>query len=104
MKPGARKPTRKRLTPRPVGSVRKLVSALPADYLRHPDDKESIGLLLCRSRERLVVEYALRDLRKPIGVAEWQTRLVASLRRKLKGNLPTVEEIEREPGQGPKGT
>jgi hypothetical protein len=44
----------------------------------------------------LTVEYALRDLKKPIGVAQWQTKLVESLPKNLKGSLPTVAEIEAE--------
>jgi hypothetical protein len=66
------------------------------DQLRHADDRPSIGLLLCKERDNLTVEYALRDLKKPIGVAQWQTKLVESLPRNLKGNLPTVAEIEAE--------
>ncbi|UQA62929.1 PDDEXK nuclease domain-containing protein [Polyangium aurulentum] len=66
------------------------------DLLRHPSDRPSIGLLLCKSKDRLVVEYALRDTRKPIGVAEWETRIVESLPEELRGSLPTVEEIEAE--------
>ena len=66
------------------------------DLLRQPDDKPTIGLLLCRAKNRIVVEYALRDLKKPIGVAEWETRIVKSLPKGLKGSLPSVEEIERE--------
>jgi len=53
-------------------------------------------LLLCRSKDRIVVEYALRDVRKPIGVSEWETRLVEELPDELSGVLPTVEEIEAE--------
>jgi predicted nuclease of restriction endonuclease-like (RecB) superfamily len=64
--------------------------------VRHPDDKPSVGLLLCRSRNKLVAEYALRGLRKPVGVAEWETKIVASLPADLKDGLPTVEEIEAE--------
>ncbi len=70
------------------------------DLLRHPDDKPSIGLLLCKEKDRLVVEYALRDVNKPIGVAEWETKLVESLPKELEGSLPTVEEIEAELGGG----
>jgi len=66
------------------------------DRMRHPDDQPSIGLLLCKVQNRLTVEYALRDVRKPIGVAEWKTKLVESLPKKLQGNLPTIEEIEAE--------
>ncbi len=68
------------------------------DRLRHRDDQPSIGLLLCRGKSRLTVEYALRDVKKPIGVAEWRTRLVASLPKNLRSSLPTVAEIEAELG------
>jgi len=66
------------------------------EQLRHTDDKPSIGLLLCKDNDKLVVEYALRDVAKPIGVAEWRTRLVATLPKNLRGALPSVKEIERE--------
>jgi predicted nuclease of restriction endonuclease-like (RecB) superfamily len=68
------------------------------DLLKHPHDKPTIGLLLCRTRNKLVVEYALRNLEKPIGVAGWETRLVEELPEELKGSLPTVAEIEAELG------
>ena len=67
------------------------------DKMRHKDDAPSIGLLLCKdSKNKLTVEYALRDVKKPIGVAEWQTRLVESLPKNLRGSLPTIADIERE--------
>jgi hypothetical protein len=66
------------------------------DQLRHRDDQPSIGLLMCKERNRLIVEYALRDVKKPIGVAEWRTRLVESLPKKLQSSLPTVRQIEAE--------
>jgi predicted nuclease of restriction endonuclease-like (RecB) superfamily len=66
------------------------------NQLRHRDDQPSIGLLLCKERNRLIVEYALRDVTKPIGVAEWRTRLVESLPKKLQTSLPTVKQIEAE--------
>jgi predicted nuclease of restriction endonuclease-like (RecB) superfamily len=78
-----------------VGQMNLYLSAVD-DLLRHPDDKPSIGLLLCKEKNRLVVEYALRDLEKPIGVAEWQTKLVDSLPKPLQNELPTVAEIEAE--------
>jgi predicted nuclease of restriction endonuclease-like (RecB) superfamily len=78
-----------------VGQMNLYLSAVD-DLMRHPDDRPTIGLLLCRSKKRIVVEYALRDLRKPLGVAQWQARLVKSLPRELKASLPTVEEIEKE--------
>jgi hypothetical protein len=67
------------------------------DQMRHEHDAPSIGLLLCKdARNRVKVEYALRDVKKPIGVAEWQTRLVESLPKKLRGSLPSIADIERE--------
>lgn len=66
------------------------------DLLRHPDDKPTLGLILCRTQDRFIAEYALRDIHKPIGVAEWQTRLVQSLPEDLRGSLPTIAELEAE--------
>jgi predicted nuclease of restriction endonuclease-like (RecB) superfamily len=67
------------------------------DQMRHEHDAPSIGLLLCKdAKNRLKVEYALRDVKKPIGVAEWQTRLVESLPKELRGSLPSIADIERE--------
>jgi predicted nuclease of restriction endonuclease-like (RecB) superfamily len=72
------------------------------DLLRHPDDQPSIGLILCKTNDRFVAEYALRDINKPIGISEY--RLAESLPEKLKGSLPTIEELESElssaPGDG----
>jgi len=51
-----------------------------------------------RSKNRLIVEYALRDFKKPIGVAQWQTKIVRSLPKELRGSLPTIEELEKELG------
>jgi predicted nuclease of restriction endonuclease-like (RecB) superfamily len=62
--------------------------------MKHMDDEPTIGLLLCKSQNRVVAEYALRDLNKPIGVAEYQ--LVNSLPEKLQTNLPSIEDIEAE--------
>jgi predicted nuclease of restriction endonuclease-like (RecB) superfamily len=78
-----------------VGTMNMYLSAVD-DLLRHVDDKPSIGLLLCRSKNKLVVEYALRNFRKPIGVAEWETKIVKNIPDEFKGSLPTVEEIEAE--------
>ena len=85
-----------------VGQLNMYLSAVD-DLLRHPDDKPSIGLLLCRSKDRIVVEYALRDVRKPIGVSEWQTRLVEKLPDELQGALPSVADIEEELARSERG-
>ena len=64
------------------------------DMLKKPDDQSTIGLPLCRGKNELVVEYALRDQRRPMGVADWETQLVEKLPESFKGSLPSIEEIE----------
>jgi predicted nuclease of restriction endonuclease-like (RecB) superfamily len=76
-----------------VGKMNFYLSAVD-DLLRHPSDQPSIGLILCRSREGIVVEYALRDIGKPMGIAEF--RLTESLPESLKSTLPSIEELESE--------
>ena len=82
-----------------VGKMNLYLAAVD-DLLKHPDDQPAIGLLLCRSKNKLIVEYALRGLAAPIGVADWETRLTANLPKELKGSLPTVKEIETELARG----
>lgn len=62
--------------------------------IKAKDDKPTIGLLLCKNKNRLVAEYALSGINKPIGVAEY--RLVRVLPKHLDTNLPTIAEIEAE--------
>lgn len=64
------------------------------DLLCHPGDQPSIGIILCKAKNRVVVEFALRDTGKPIGVSEYQ--LTAALPQQLKGSLPTSQEFEAE--------
>lgn len=64
------------------------------DKLRHPDDIPSIGLILCKDKSGIVVEYALRDTGKPMGVAQY--RLTESLPEQMQAELPTNDEILRE--------
>ena len=66
------------------------------DLLRHADDQPSIGLILCKTKNQVIAEYALEDYTKPIGISEY--RLAESLPEKLQGSLPTVEELEIELG------
>ena len=79
--------------PEYTGKLNFYLSAVD-DRMRRSEDKPTIGLLLCREKDRIEVEYALRDVRKPIGVAEWQTKLVRRLPSNLRPSLPTVREIE----------
>ena len=64
------------------------------DLLRHPDHQPSIGMILCKSKNKVVAEYALRDIGKPVGIAEY--RLTGALPEPLQGSLPTVEQLESE--------
>lgn len=62
--------------------------------VKSEQDTPTIGLLLCKTQNRVVAEYALRDVNKPIGVAEYQ--LIESLPAELQTSLPSIEQIERE--------
>lgn len=64
------------------------------DQLRHHDDKPTIGIILCKGRNEVIVEYALRDSTKPMGVAQYQ--LSQALPPQLAEDLPTVAEFARE--------
>jgi predicted nuclease of restriction endonuclease-like (RecB) superfamily len=79
--------------PEHAGQLNFYLSALDAQ-VKAPDDKPTIGLLLCRTRNKLVAEYALSGIDKPIGVAEYE--LVRALPSPLDTSLPSIEEIEAE--------
>jgi len=64
-------------------------------------DQPTIGLLLCKSKDRLVAEYALSDIHKPMGVSAYT--LSHTLPEALRGQLPSIEQIERELGLGDGG-
>lgn len=64
------------------------------ELIKSDKDEATIGLLLCKSRDKLVAEYALSDVHKPIGISEYQ--LTQSLPDNLRGSLPTIEELEEE--------
>ena len=61
---------------------------------RKRDDNPSIGILLCKSKDRIEVEYALRDIDKPMGISEY--RLTDAIPESFKTKLPSIEEIESE--------
>jgi predicted nuclease of restriction endonuclease-like (RecB) superfamily len=80
---------------RDIGQVNMYLSAVD-DLVRRPGDNPTIGLLLCKSKENVMVEYALRDVNKPIGVANYKTLLADLLPEELKGKLPTIQQFEEE--------
>jgi len=67
------------------------------DQLRNETDQPTIGLILCQTKDRILAEYALRDIHKPIGISDYE--LTRALPENLKSSLPTVEEIEAELSQ-----
>lgn len=79
--------------PEHAGQLNFYLAAVDAQ-VKAADDKPTIGLLLCRTQNRLVAEYALSGIDKPIGVAEYQ--LVRSLPTPLDTSLPSIEDIEAE--------
>ncbi len=81
--------------PEYAGKMNFYLSAVD-DLFRHGDDKQSIGLILCKSKNRIIAEYALRNTMTPMGVSEFKH--VEALPEQLKGTLPTIEEIEAELG------
>ncbi|MBI4848740.1 MAG: DUF1016 domain-containing protein [Nitrospirae bacterium] len=64
------------------------------DLVKEPDENPSIGIILCAERDRVEVEYALRNINKPVGVAEYS--LTKELPEGLAGKLPDAKEIEQE--------
>ena len=88
--------------PEYAGKMNFYLSAVD-DLLRQPGDQPSIGLILCKTRNKVVAEYALRDIRKPVGVSGYVTRLVESLPKPLQNAVPSVAEIERELAQNEAG-
>ena len=64
------------------------------DRLRHASDQPTIGLILCQTKDRILAEYTLRDIYKPIGVADYE--IASALPAALASSLPSVEEIEAE--------
>jgi hypothetical protein len=68
------------------------------DQYRHETDNPTIGLILCQDKKRVLAEYALRSLDKPIGISEYE--LTRALPEEFKSALPTIEEIEAELSAG----
>jgi predicted nuclease of restriction endonuclease-like (RecB) superfamily len=79
--------------PEYAGKMNFYLSAVD-DLLRHPTDGPTLGLILCKGKRRLTVEYALRDLSKPLGVSSFH--LAEALPKELEAALPSVEQLEAE--------
>lgn len=79
--------------PEYAGKLNFYLSAVD-DLLRTEHDNPSIGIILCKTKDKIEAEYALRDINKPIGIADFI--LTAQIPEHLKSGLPTVEELETE--------
>jgi hypothetical protein len=79
--------------PEYAGKMNFYLSAVD-NLLKHATDQPSIGLILCKSKDNVLAEYALRDMTKPIGLAEY--RITENLPEEIKTALPTIEELEAE--------
>ena len=83
----------RKFIPEDAGKLNFYLSAVDS-LLKDESDKQSIGLLLCRDKNNIEAEFALRDMNKPIGISEFQ--LTEIIPEDLKSSLPTIEEIENE--------
>lgn len=79
--------------PEYAGKMNFYLSAID-DLVKHPTDNSSIGLILCKSKNDILAEYTLKDMSKPIGLAEY--RLEDALPQEIQTVLPTIEELEKE--------
>ena len=77
--------------PEHAGKLSFYTSAIDGE-LKSSDDNPTIGILICKSKNDTVVEYALRDINKPLGISEYQ--LTEILPKEYKSSLPSIEEIE----------
>ncbi len=82
--------------PEYTGKLNFYLTALD-EQVKMREDGPSIGLILCRDRNNIVAEYALRDVNKPIGISRYA--LAATLPEELRASFPTVEEVEAELGK-----
>jgi predicted nuclease of restriction endonuclease-like (RecB) superfamily len=83
--------------PEHAGQLNFYLSAVDAQ-VKAPEDQPAIGLLLCKTKNRIVAEYALSGIQKPVGVAEYQ--LLRALPEPLDTNMPSIEVLEEELSAG----
>jgi len=76
-----------------AGKLNFYLSAVDS-LLKRPEDNSTIGILLCKIKDKIEAEFALRDINKPIGIADY--KLTQAIPENLKTKLPTVAELENE--------
>lgn len=82
--------------PEYIGKLNFYCSAVD-DILCREGDNQTIGLLLCQNKDRIMAEYALRDVHKPIGISDYE--LGRALPKDIKSSLPSIEELENKLSQ-----
>lgn len=85
----------KAFKPEDAGQLNFYLSAVD-DMMKRPTDNPTIGILLCKDRNKVIAEYAFRGIDRPMGVVEYETMLTKAIPEELKSSLPTVKEIEAE--------
>lgn len=85
----------KTFKPEDAGQLNFYLSAVD-DMIKHSTDNPTIGILLCKDRNKVIAEYAFRGIERPIGVVRYETMLTKAIPAELKSSLPTVKEIEAE--------
>ena len=88
------------IKPEHLGQLGFYLTAVDAQ-VKAEQDTPTIGLLLCKSKNKVVAEYALRDSARPMGIAEYQ--LIEALPAELQTSLPSIAQIEQALGEGPGG-
>ncbi len=76
-----------------AGKLNFYLSAVDS-HLKREEDNPSVGILLCKKKDKIEVEYALRDINKPMGITEY--RLTDAIPENIKGKLPSIEDLENE--------
>jgi hypothetical protein len=79
--------------PEYVGKLNFYLTSVDAQ-LKAPEDRPTIGILLCKTKNKVIAEYALKDISKPMGISEY--RIGDTIPEKIKTALPTIEELEKE--------
>ena len=82
--------------PEYAGKLSFYISAVDGE-VKSEEDNATIGILICKSKDDLIVEYVLKDIHKPMGVSEY--RLTNELPESIKSSLPTIEQLEEEIGK-----
>ena len=83
----------RKFKPEYAGKLSFYISAVDGE-IKAKEDNPTIGILICKSKDNLLVEYSLKDINKPIGVSEY--KLTEKLPQNLKSVLPSIEQIEKE--------